>query len=185
MLFNKGFFQFHSGGLIIKNTDNRTGDAGSILVNHPLRNPDQYKKDKEFKDACCRSGHCYRYYDKRITDDGTNYSPPKGGICTYTHILLIIIIMSYWHHSTIYYSNGIRWSTLSDLWLPLLWLHESRKVCFLQIGDWQYHSIWDTSWAQILGFEPCCHKADAFSLWGTEYCSYFWGIINNIIKDIF
>ena len=67
------------GGLILKNTNNYTGDAGSLLAYHPLRDTFQYKNnEKMFKNSCCASGHCYIYYNKRPHGPG-DYSPPAGG----------------------------------------------------------------------------------------------------------
>ena len=65
--------------MILKNTNNCTGDAGSLLAYHPLRDTVQYQNEKDFKDSCCASGHCYIYYNKRPHGQGAAYSPPAGG----------------------------------------------------------------------------------------------------------
>ena len=61
--------------------------AGSLLIQHPIYNPDGYAMgDKFLKEKCCHptllaadAGYCQDFTRRRPTDDGTTYRSPDIG----------------------------------------------------------------------------------------------------------
>ena len=61
--------------------------AGTLLIQHPLYNPDGHETgDKFFKESCCHysvmqtnNKHCMAFTERRPSDDGSRYEAPNLG----------------------------------------------------------------------------------------------------------
>ena len=72
-------------------TDEDSNSAGTLLLQHPIRESDLYNDaggDKEFRNCCCDEilggAFCNFFFDRRRSSPTEEYEPPATGtLCTY------------------------------------------------------------------------------------------------------